>query len=604
MNLRGSDVFSRHVSRRGIVLIIVLVVIVILALAAYTFSQLMLAHRESTQLTGRQAQAHFVVASAVDSVRLFLAADKVTQQEMGGHFNNPAYFQGVIVSDAPDLMDKATFTLVAPSLDSEGHLYGLRYGLEDESARLNLNTLLIVDKLEQNGGRTMLMGLPGMTEDVADAILDWMDEDEEPRDFGAEGLDYQMMDPPYTPKNGPLESIEELLLVRGVTPQLLFGLDVNRNGLVDPHETMGLAAPTTGASTTTSSISSDTSMALDRGWSGYLTLYSKESNTDSLKQPKINLNEQDLELLQTSLSEIFEENWVKFIIAYRQYGPAQDEEGEGEGRGSDGGSGRGDSGGGGGSGGRPGGGGSGGGRPDGGGGGGGRDDGDEDDDRGGGGRGDDGGGGGDNDEEEVVYQSLEEFTLNLEQAAQSEIAQVLDLIGAEVHVQGQGGRTIALTSPFTEDPNMMREYLPLLMEYATVTAEPAIPGRININAAPRPVLLSIPGLDEITVDALIAQRDLEGASADPGRNYPTWLLAEQVLTLEQMKEVMPYVCGSGEVYRAQVIGYFQGGGAFSRAEVVWDATQPLPRVVFWRDISHLGRGYPLDVLGVGIMGGL
>ena len=35
------------------------------------------------------------------------------------------------------------------------------------------------------------------------------------------------------PKNGPLETVEELLLVRGVTPQLLFGADINRNGQLD-----------------------------------------------------------------------------------------------------------------------------------------------------------------------------------------------------------------------------------------------------------------------------------------------------------------------------------------------------------------------------------
>ena len=34
----------------------------------------------------------------------------------------------------------------------------------------------------------------------------------------------------------PAKAVEELLLVRGVTPELLFGLDVNRNGMVDPHE--------------------------------------------------------------------------------------------------------------------------------------------------------------------------------------------------------------------------------------------------------------------------------------------------------------------------------------------------------------------------------
>jgi hypothetical protein len=48
----------------------------------------------------------------------------------------------------------------------------------------------------------------------------------------------------------------------------------------------------------------------------------------------------------------------------------------------------------------------------------------------------------------------------------------------------------------------------------------------------------------------------------------------------------------------QVVGYYQGSGIASRAEVVLDATGETPRVVLWRDMSHLGRGYSLETLGV------
>ena len=67
--------------------------------------------------------------------------------------------------------------------------------------------------------------------------------------------------------------------------------------------------------------------------------------------------------------------------------------------------------------------------------------------------------------------------------------------------------------------------------------------------------------------------------------------------IEKMKMLQPFICAGGDVYRAQVIGYFEGGAASSRVEIVIDRTNPTPRIVFWRDLSHLGRGYPLDVLG-------
>ena len=76
----------------------------------------------------------------------------------------------------------------------------------------------------------MLMGLPGMTDDVADNILDWIDADDTARPNGVESQYYGQLNPPYQPRNGPPTSIEELLLVKGVTPELLFGRGRLRDG--------------------------------------------------------------------------------------------------------------------------------------------------------------------------------------------------------------------------------------------------------------------------------------------------------------------------------------------------------------------------------------
>jgi general secretion pathway protein K len=40
---------------------------------------------------------------------------------------------------------------------------------------------------------------------------------------GAESSDYESLDPPYQAKNGPLDDISELLLIKGVTPDLYWG---------------------------------------------------------------------------------------------------------------------------------------------------------------------------------------------------------------------------------------------------------------------------------------------------------------------------------------------------------------------------------------------
>jgi general secretion pathway protein K len=68
------------------------------------------------------------------------------------------------------------------------------------------------------------LGLEGEARDVVvDSILDWRDPDDLYRLNGAENDHYQSLKEPYNCKNGNLDSVEELHLVRGVTPELFHG---------------------------------------------------------------------------------------------------------------------------------------------------------------------------------------------------------------------------------------------------------------------------------------------------------------------------------------------------------------------------------------------
>src|SRR5512133_1270225 len=55
------------------------------------------------------------------------------------------------------------------------------------------------------------------------AIEDWRDADDETRPAGAESLYYRSLTQPYLPGNHDFQTVDELLLVRGVTPTLLYG---------------------------------------------------------------------------------------------------------------------------------------------------------------------------------------------------------------------------------------------------------------------------------------------------------------------------------------------------------------------------------------------
>jgi len=140
----------------------------------------------------------------------------------------------------PSVVDQALTEAVAVGQDDQGNPIGYfwmirpdpdtdqqqAFGIVDEASKLNIN------KAESD----QLARLPGMTEDVAEAIVDWRDEDSTPQQQGAEDEYYMSLPDPYHAKNGPFESVEELMLVRGVTKQLLYGYDFNRDGVVTDQE--------------------------------------------------------------------------------------------------------------------------------------------------------------------------------------------------------------------------------------------------------------------------------------------------------------------------------------------------------------------------------
>ena len=154
-------------------LILVLIVIAMLSLGAYHFTNLMEAHHEAALITARQAQARMLVDSGAEQVRLFLAQTEEAREQAGGIFDNADRFRAQVVLQNLDPKQRGVFSVVSPRLEmTTTSMEPVRFGLEDESSRLNLNTLLTIDQLLPGSSRQLLLALPGMTEDVADAILD------------------------------------------------------------------------------------------------------------------------------------------------------------------------------------------------------------------------------------------------------------------------------------------------------------------------------------------------------------------------------------------------------------------------------------------------
>jgi len=98
------------------------------------------------------------------------------------------------------------------------------YSIKDEGAKLNLNTLatnesqlrLLLQELFPDGGE--------WTDGVVDCVLDWVDADDDHRPNGAEADYYQSLEQPYTVKNGPFDTLNELKKVKGVTDEIFNSL--------------------------------------------------------------------------------------------------------------------------------------------------------------------------------------------------------------------------------------------------------------------------------------------------------------------------------------------------------------------------------------------
>lgn len=494
-----------------------LLVVVLLALSAFTYCNLMGTHRRAALSNGRRIQVRLAVDSGVALAQQFAALDEETRDTQGGSYDNAQRFQGVVVLDDPDLSRRAAFSVVAPALNGQGEYDGIRYGLQNEAGRLNINLLSLADEYGEEAGRELLLAFPGMTEETADAILDWLDEDDEARPFGAESEYYLSLNPPYAPRNGPLETVEELLLVRGVTAEQLFGRDANRNYRVDPHEIDAPAAPSNAVA------DAMTGAANDLGWAAYLTIYTVERSNQESEKPRVYLNQPDMQKLYDELLDVFGNNkeWAMFVVAYRQNGPH---------------------------------------------------------------------------EGASTLDSATSRDLDLDQPGRFPIAHVLDLVDQNVEVFLLGDdEPIVLASPFQED--QAQEYLlPELTTKLAVHDASFFPGRVNVMEATATVLMAIPGMTESIMDEILVRRSLlETGEAEPPLDE-NWLYTEGIVTLEEMRAIAPFITIGGEIYRAQVVGYFCDGTASSRVEIVLDAGHVPPRPLLWRDLTHLGRGFSLQML--------
>jgi type II secretory pathway component PulK len=496
--------------RRGMVLILVMIVVVMVSLAGMSFVALMSTENKAVHLRGEELQAECLLGSGEESVKTLLEMTEEKRQEAGGTIDNPDRFRGILVLGDERSARRGRYSVLSPKFE-DGRVAGLRWGLENESARLNLAALPDWERRQPGAARNALLQLPGMTESTADAILDWIDADNSPREFGAEAEYYAGLELPYAPRNATPACVEELLLIKGVTRMMVFGMDRNFNYRRDADETPS---------------KTEADDADSAPWASLVTLYSAEGNKTADGKPRIDLNQKNLETLHRQLAGVLNDEQRRFVILYRQFGPS-------------------------------------------------------------------------NGEAEASEPGKPEPALDFARPGKTNLVSALDLVGTRVVVPEQGNqKRVVVESPFTDEPAAINDYLPKLLDRTTVAPGSVIRGRVNVDLAPREVLLGVPGMDEATVARIVGSRASQGSSnAEAGQRHAAWLLTEGLVDLDRMKSLMPYLTTGGDAYRAQVVGFFDRSGPIVRAEMVVDATRRPARRVYWKDLRLLGSGHSRKVLG-------
>ncbi|MBI4774925.1 MAG: type II secretion system minor pseudopilin GspK [Deltaproteobacteria bacterium] len=106
--------------------------------------------------------------------------------------------------------------------------------ITDEDAKINLNMLVDdlgkIQEYEEEQLRR-LFDILELDQAPVETLFDWLDGDDLVRPGGAESLYYNREKPPYACANGPLETLNQLRLVKGWTHELLFGTD-QKKGLM------------------------------------------------------------------------------------------------------------------------------------------------------------------------------------------------------------------------------------------------------------------------------------------------------------------------------------------------------------------------------------
>jgi general secretion pathway protein K len=214
---------DRFPDDRGIAIVIVLWVVLVLSLLISGFAFTMHVETQVASYARKELKAEMLARSGIEVARMQLIVGALSPTNSGFDALN---------------QDWATNELLYVDHELGDGIFNVK--VTDEESKIPINRATDVQLKRLFG----LLGTdPADGDVITDSILDWIDTDDLTRLNGAESDYYESLSPPYRAKNAPLDRVEELLLIRGVTPELYQGTpatdkDPAKPGLAEVFTTM------------------------------------------------------------------------------------------------------------------------------------------------------------------------------------------------------------------------------------------------------------------------------------------------------------------------------------------------------------------------------
>ncbi len=214
-----------HRPDRGIAIIIVMVSIFALAVLAGAFAYSM---KVETRLAGNSiydTQLQWAGRSGVDYARWVLALE-LTVPGPGQHYDSLDEAWAGGSGETNDILASVQHA----DIELGPGVIIKKWSIVDTERKFNVNMALSNPQVLQKA--LILVGADVTQIPIIIAsIQDWIDPNAANRVGGAQSDYYQTMDPPYSAKNGPIDELSELLLIKGIRdePELYWGSDVTNH---------------------------------------------------------------------------------------------------------------------------------------------------------------------------------------------------------------------------------------------------------------------------------------------------------------------------------------------------------------------------------------